>query len=104
MKHLLQEIKDLFNRPRLLIQYVVLNFFLISVGLAAVVYTKKEWVVEVNRVQSEQILTTADKLEKVELPANVEKSVNKLKEGAKKSLEAEGPIDDLPKEKGSSTT
>lgn len=58
MKHLIKEIENLFNRPRLLVQYVVLNFFLISVGVAAVAYTRNELVVEQSKVQSEQTLNT----------------------------------------------
>ena len=62
MKHLIQEIKDLLQRPRLLIQYLILNFFLISVGIAAVVYTKKVVILEHSRVQSEQILNVSRNL------------------------------------------
>ena len=102
MKHLIQEIKDLIHRPRLLIQYLVLNFFLISVGVAAVVYTKKEIVLEHTRVQSEQILKTTGKLDAVPLPANVETSVNRLKQGAEKTLEETGPATHAPKKTDSS--
>lgn len=103
MKHLIQEIRDLFNNPRLLIQYVVLNFFLLSVGVAAVVYTKKEMALEQSRVQSQQILKTTGKLESVQLPENVEKSVTRLKEGAQQTLEETGPATSDPKVQGSST-
>lgn len=101
MSHLIQEIKDLFHRPRLLIQYLVLNFFLISVGVASVMYTKKELVKEHTRVQSEQIIITAGKLDEVPLPKNVERSVNRLKAGAEKTLEETGPSQEEGQEENS---
>lgn len=101
MKHLIQEIKDLFQRPRLLIQYLILNFFLISVGVAAVVYTKKEMILEHSRVQSEQILNVSRKLDGVDLPRNVEKDINHLQQNAEQTLK-EDDQSELPKTPASS--
>ena len=101
MKHLIQEIRDLFQRPRLLIQYLILNFFLISVGVAAVVYTKKEMILEHSRVQSEQILNVSRKLDGVDLPRNVEKDINHLQQNAEQTLK-EDDQSELPKTPASS--
>lgn len=101
MKHLIQEIRDLFQRPRLLIQYLILNFFLISVGLAVVVYTKKEMILEHSRVQSEQILNVSRKLDGVDLPRNVEKDINHLQQNAEQTLK-EDDQSELPKTPASS--
>lgn len=101
MKHLIQEIKDLFQRPRLLIQYLILNFFLISVGVAAVVYTKKGVILEHSRVQSEQILNVSRKLDGVDLPRNVEKDINHLQQNAEQTLK-EDDQSELPKTPASS--
>ena len=101
MKHLIQEIKDLLQRPRLLIQYLILNFFLISVGVAAVVYTKKGVILEHSRVQSEQILNVSRKLDGVDLPHNVEKDINHLQQNAEQTLK-EDNRSELPKTPASS--
>lgn len=85
MKHLIQETKDLFQRPRLLIQYVVLNFFLISVGLAAVVYTKKELALEHSKTQSEQIINVGQQLRGVDLPPSVERNAEQTLSGVNQS-------------------
>lgn len=102
MKHLIQEIKDLLQRPRLLMQYVILNFFLISVGVAAVVYTKKEMVLEHQRMQSEQILDVSRKLDGVDLPKNLENDVDHLEQNAESTLK-ETDDSDNPKTSASST-
>lgn len=102
MKHLIQEIKDLFQRPRLLIQYVVLNFFLISVGLAAVVYTKKELALEHSKIQSEQIINVGQQLRGVDLPPNVERNINQLQRNAEQTL-TEVDQSENPKTEGSSS-
>lgn len=101
MKHLIQEIKDLLQRPRLLIQYLILNFFLISVGVAAVVYTKKGVILEHSRVQSEQILNVSRKLDGVDLPRNVEKDINHLQQNAEQTLKQDDQSE-LPKTQASS--
>ena len=101
MKHLIQEIKDLFQRPRLLVQYLILNFFLISVGVVAVVYTKKVMILEHSRVQSEQILNVSRKLDGVDLPRNVEKDINHLQQNAEQTLK-EDDQSELPKTPASS--
>lgn len=101
MKHLIQEIKDLFQRPRLLVQYLILNFFLISVGVAAVIYTKKGVILEHSRVQSEQILNVSRKLDGVDLPRNVEKDINHLQQNAEQTLK-EDDQSELPKTPASS--
>lgn len=100
MNHLIQEIKELFKKPRLLIQYLILNFFLISVGIAAVVYSKKEILLEHTKVQSEQILNVTQGLEGIDLPPKVETKVNQLQKGAERTLE--GVVSEDPKAKSSS--
>lgn len=102
MKHLIQETKDLFQRPRLLIQYVVLNFFLISVGLAAVVYTKKELALEHSKTQSEQIINVGRQLRGVDLPPSVERNINQLQRNAEQTL-SEVNQPESPKTGGSSS-
>jgi uncharacterized membrane protein len=82
-------------------QYVVLNFFLVSVGVAAVVYVKKELAVQHTIKQSEQILKVGEKLEKVDLPPSVEKDVRKLQKNAEKTLE-QGNSTSTPPENQSS--
>ena len=94
MKHLIQETKDLFQRPRLLIQYVVLNFFLISVGLAAVVYTKKELALEHSKTQSEQIINVGQ--------PSVERNINQLQRNAEQTLSGVNQSEN-PKTGGSSS-
>ena len=106
MKHLIQEIKDLVQKPRLLLQYVVLNFFLISVGLAAVMYIKKEAILEHQRTQGELIINVNRQLDGVDLPPKAERQLDELEHDAQKSLKDQG-VDDtqtstIPKEKGSS--
>ena len=101
MKHLIQEIRELLQKPRLLLQYVILNFFLISLGVAAVVYTKKEMALEHARVQSEQIINTTEKLNGVDLPPSVERDVNRLQQGAETILREDTQTN--PKAHGSST-
>lgn len=101
MKHLILEIKDLLQRPRLLIQYLILNFLLISVGVAAVVYTKKGVILEHSRVQSEQILNVSRKLDGVDLPNNVEKDINHLQQNAEQTLKQDNQSE-LPKTPASS--
>ena len=95
-----QEIKELFKKPRLLIQYLILNFFLISVGVAAVVYSKKEILLEHTRVQSEQILNVGQALEGVDLPPKVEQKVDQLEQRAEQSLKGDETED--PKAQSSS--
>lgn len=106
MNHLIQEIKDLFQRPRLLLQYVVLNFFLISVGLAAVMYIKKESILEHQRTQGELIMNVNRQLDGVDLPPKAERDLNILQKDAEKSLKDQGANGEhhstIPKEKGSS--
>ena len=101
MKHLIKEIEDLFNRPRLLVQYAVLNFFLISVGVAAVTYTRNELVVEQSKVQSEKIISTTQSLENVHLPAHIKDDIINLKQNAEQTLKVDGVTTD-PKNCGSS--
>jgi hypothetical protein len=78
MKDLIQEIKDHWPRPRLLVQYVVLNFFLLSVGGAAVVYIKNEALTTYQQKQNELIIEVSKDLDKVTLPARVEEKVDAL--------------------------
>lgn len=101
MKHLIREIKDLLQRPRLLIQYLILNFLLISVGAAAVVYTKKGVILEHSRVQSEQILNVSRELDGVDLPRNVQKDINHLQQNAEQTLKEDNQSE-LPKTPASS--
>lgn len=103
MKYLIKEIKDLFKRPRLLVQYAVLNFFLISVGVgvAAVTYTRNELVVEQSKVQSEKIISTTQSLENVHLPAHIKDDSLNLKQNAEQTLKVDGVTTD-PKNCGSS--
>lgn len=77
MDHLTHEIKGLLHNPRLLFQYAILNFFLISVGTAAVVYIKKEAVIEYQVKQGEQIGRAVDGLSQSKTP---DQSKDNLKE------------------------
>lgn len=82
MNVLIQEIKKVFARPRLLVQYIVLNFFLVSVGGAAVVYIKKEALVSYQVQQNEMIVSLIKALDSVNLPVTVEQKVNNLEQSA----------------------
>lgn len=78
MNDLIQAIKDVLKRPRLVIQYCILNFFLLSVGLAAVVYIQKEALENYQQYQNQLILHVSKDLNKVDLPARTEDDVRKL--------------------------
>lgn len=84
---LTQEIKNLWLRPRLLLQYVVLSFLLVAAGSFAVTYSKKEAVVEFHQAQSEKVLDVSEKLIALDLPKPVEKDVKELKESATVQIE-----------------
>lgn len=81
--HLAREMRDLMKNPKLLLQYLILNFFLLAVGLAAVVYIRKEAVIDYQKGQAIIIQGATGNLKDRRLPPEDSKDlkvINKASE------------------------
>lgn len=88
MEHLIRDVTSVLKRPRLMLQYVILNFFLLSVGTAAVVYVKKETIIQYQQGKTEIILNAAKNLDHFDLPEPLESDVDRIRSAAVESQSA----------------
>lgn len=88
MEHLIHDVRSVLKRPSLLLQYAVLNFFLLSVSTAAVVYIKKEAVIEYQQGKAEIILNAAKNLNHFDLPGPLNTDVDHIVRAATESQDA----------------